>query len=288
MRSGSAPLFEKERCELVTTPEQIQAMVAKACFGKDAHHKFNRDLASFLRENGIAGEDAEAILSSPRRLGLYRRLVRHNVVGVIETMLEATKARLEARSGEGELDRSIAKFLDEAGPKTPHLRDVPSEFLAFIAPHWRANPKLPPWIADYAELELVDFTISIAPRPLPPPPLAEVTADRPLVFGDPRRMVHLAWAVNAVPRDDVHAEPEKRDVTILVYRDSEHASRFLELTPLAGAILERLFEGDALGAAMVNACNAKNHPLDDAVLAGAARLLADLGERGVLLGAREV
>ena len=43
--------------------------------------------------------------------------------------------------------------------------------------------------------------------------------------------------------------------------------------------------GEALGNAMVAACEAKAHPLDDSVLAGAARLLADLGERGVLLGA---
>jgi len=265
-------------------PDIMQAMVARACFGKDA--TFQTDLAGFLRQHGVGGDDAEAILASPRRLGLYRRLVRHNVVGVIETMLEATKARIEARVP-GELDRAIVQFLDEAGPKTPHLRDVPGEFLSFIKPHWRANAKLPAWLVDYAELELVDFTISVAPRPLPPPPLAEVTADRPLVFADPRRMIHVGWAVNAVPRDDVNAEPEKRDVTILVYRDEEHSSRFLELTPLAGAILERLFEGDALGAAMVNACQQKNHPLDDNVLAGAARLLADLGERGVLLGAKD-
>ena len=36
---------------------------------------------------------------------------------------------------------------------------------------------------------------------------------------------------------------------------------------------------------MVEGCAADGIPLDDAVLAGAAKLLADLGERGVLLGA---
>lgn len=279
---------------------RLQGMMASACFGKDADVAFNRDLASFLASHEVPAEDVEALLASPRRLGLYRKLVRHNVIGVIETMLEHTRARLEARVP-GELERSIAAFLDEVGPRTPHLRDVPSEFLAFAAPRWRdriatcdreatgdvAAKRLPPWIVDYAELELVDFTIGVAPRPLPPPPLAEVTADRPLVFADPRRLIHLEWAVHLVPRDDVFAEPEERPVTILVYRDHEHCSRFLELTPLAAAILERLFAGEALGAAMVSACQAKAHPLDDAVLAGAARLLADLGERGVLLGARE-
>jgi hypothetical protein len=264
----------------------MQAMIAKACLGKDADLAFDGDLAGFLAAHGVAKEDAEALLAAPRRLGLYRRLVRHNVTSVIQTMLEHTRARLEARVP-GELDRAVSAFLDEVGPRTPHMRDVPAEFLAFAAPRWRADARLPPWLADYAELELVDFTIGVAPRPLPPPPLAEVGVDRPLVFADPKRLIHLAWAVNEVPRDDLNAEPAERAVSILVYRDAEHRSRFLELTPLAAAILERLFAGDALGAAMVEACEAKAHPLDDAVLAGAARLLADLGERGVLLGARE-
>ena len=266
--------------------ERLQAMMAKACFGKDAGAAFDADLAGFLASHGIAQEDADALLASPRRLGLYRRLVRHNVTGVIETMLEHTRARHE-KVLPGELDRAVSAFLDEVGPRTPHMRDVPAEFLAYAAPRWRADARLPRWITDYAELELLDFTIAVAPRPLPPPPLAEVAIDRPLVFGESKRLIHLGWAVNQVPRDDLDAEPAERPVSILVYRDPEHRTRFLELTPLAAAILERLFAGDALGAAMVAACEAKAHPLDDSVLAGAARLLADLGERGVLLGARE-
>jgi hypothetical protein len=266
--------------------ERMHAMFAKACFGHEADKAFDADLAGFLANHGVSGEDAAALLAAPRRLGLYRRLVRHNVTGVIDTMLEHTRARLEARFP-GELERTVSAFLDEVGPRTPHMRDVPAEFLAYAAPRWRADPRLPRWIADYAELELVDFTIGVAPRPLPPPPLADVAVDRPLVFGDPKRLIHLAWAVHEVPREQLDAEPTERPVTILVYRDAEHRSRFLELTPLAAAILERLFAGDALGPAMVAACAKEAHPLDDSVLGGAARLLADLGERGVLLGARE-
>jgi hypothetical protein len=79
------------------------------------------------------------------------------------------------------------------------------------------------------------------------------------------------------------SDAEARPVSILIYRDPEHRSRFLELTPLAAAILERLFAGETLGQALTNACAS----LDEEVLAGTARLLADLGERGVLLGARD-
>ena len=106
------------------------------------------------------------------------------------------------------------------------------------------------------------------------------------MLADPKRMITLGWAVHELPREDVAAEPEERSVSLLAYRDAQHRARYLALTPLAAAILERLIAGEALGAAMIGACASQGRPVDDAVLAGAARLLADLGERGVLLGAR--
>jgi hypothetical protein len=257
-------------------------MLADACFGESPSFD---ELPGFLERHAIPSEDAEAILASPRRLGLYRRLVRYNLIHVIGQMLERTRARLEARVPGG-FEAAIGGFLAERGPRTCHLRDVPSEFLAWAAPAWRRDPRLPPWLADYAELELVDFTLAVAPRPLPPPPLEEVTAERALVFAEPRTLVHLGWAVHLVPVDDVMAEPEERAVDLLAYRDAEHAARYLDLSPLAASILERLMGGSPLAAAMVDACAARGEALDNAVLAGAARLLADLGERGVLLGAR--
>jgi hypothetical protein len=263
--------------------ERLHALIADACFG-DSEDALAGDLGAYLAKHGVEGEDAEAMLAGdgPRRLGLYRQLVRHNVVNVVSTMLEHTCVRLDAHVP-GEFARTVAAFLAAVGPRTPHLRDVPAELLAWAAPRWREDTRIPAWLVDHAELELVDFTIGVAPRPPAPPPLADVTADRALVFGDPRVIVHLDWAVHERRGE----EPEPRAVHLLVYRDAQHAVRYLELTPLASQILERLFAGRPLAAAMVEACAATGHAMDDSVLGGAARLLADLGERGVLLGARE-
>lgn len=249
--------------------EKIQQLIARACFGPEG---------AALPEDGIDPEDLAAL--DPKRLRLYRRLVRHNVVNVIGLMLPATKKRMDAAV----FDATVDAFMAEVGPRTSHLRDVPSEFVAFAAPRWRADARLPRWIADHAELELHDFTIGVAPRAGEPPPLVDVDAEKPLVFKPPHALVRLSFAVNGLAED---AEPEERPVVILVYRDEQHGSRFLELTPLAGAILERLFAGKPLGEAMTSACAALGFALDENVLGGAARLLADLGERGVLLGARE-
>ena len=258
--------------------ERLQHAFKRACFA--AEPKFDDDLRGFLAASGVAKEDAEAILAAPRRLGLYRKLIRHNIIGVIEAMLPKTQERMNAVAP-GSFESSIAAFLEHEGPRTAHLRDVPSEFLAFATPRWKKDERLPRWLADHAELELIDFVIGVAPRPAPPPPLADVSADLPLVFADPHKLVRLGWSVH----EDTIAE---RDVTILVYRDGEHRTRFLELTRLAGLILERLLAGDALGPAMISACQTMGCALDQAVLEGAARLLADLGERGVLLGAKDV
>jgi hypothetical protein len=76
-------------------------------------------------------------------------------------------------------------------------------------------------------------------------------------------------------------------VTLLAYRDPEHEVRYLELTPLACGIVERLLAGESLGQAVQGAADAAGSALSEAVLAGAAKLLADLAERGVVEGAAE-
>jgi hypothetical protein len=82
-----------------------------------------------------------------------------------------------------------------------------------------------------------------------------------------------------------HEEPRPGDVRLLGYRDSSHSVRWLELTPLAASIVERLVSGESLGEAVERACSdrgvAPARALPDIV-----KLLADLGERGALLGAR--
>ena len=100
------------------------------------------------------------------------------------------------------------------------------------------------------------------------------------------RLLRSAWAVHELPADEKATDPPAaRDVTLLGYRDSASEVRWLELTPLAGDVVSALASGDALGHAVEHACT--SHGIAPAaVLADIAKLLADLAERGVLLGAR--
>ena len=82
--------------------------------------------------------------------------------------------------------------------------------------------------------------------------------------------------------------PEPRRTHLLVYRSPEHEVRYLELTPLAYAITRSLLqECQTLQDAIVGACQAAGEPLTDLVVQGTAKVLADLAERGALLGAED-
>jgi hypothetical protein len=270
----------------VKNEAKVHEMIADACLRARSAEELTTNLRDFLEKHDLDPEDVAAILEAPPRLPLYRRLIRNNLEGVTFKMMPRTRARLNALAN-GAFDASFTAFLDEEAPRTHYLRDVPAEFLAWVTPRWKARADLPRYAADLAAHELVEFAIAAAHVPPEPPPLAEVTLDRALVFAEAVRLMRYDFAVHALAAEaDDTREPEARRTTLLVYRDAEHAVRFLDLSPLAASIVERLLAGETLGAALPPACAEHKAAVSEAVLTDVARILADLGERGVLLGAR--
>jgi len=265
---------------------RIHEMIADACLGTDL--SFETDLRAFLERYQLDAGDVEALLAAPKRLAVYRRLVRHNVLDVVARMLPRTRARMD-RAAPGAFEQSLDAFLAAPSPRTHYLRDVPGEFLAWAAPRWRDDPRLPPFVADLAAYELVHFAVAAAPTEREAKPLDEIALDRALVFSDTVRLARYAFAVHELPTDESDvSDPEAREVTLLAYRDAEHEVRIMALTSLAGAIVARLVAGDVLSVAIEGACAASGADRTPALLSETARLLADLGERGVLLGAARV
>jgi hypothetical protein len=279
--------------------EALERAIADACLGAGAGRELTADLAAFLEARGVSRADVEAILQAPRRLAVYRSLVRNGLSMVVLRMLPRTRARLNAACG-GRFDSDFAAFVDEKGPATHYLRDVPFEFVEWVGARWGADATVPAYIPDLARHELAFFEVASAgavpgageadgTSPTPPGRgrnMGEVALDRPLAFHESTRLVEYAWAVHELSSSEEDTEePSPRDVRLLAYRDPEHDVRWLELTPLAAAILSRLVAGATLAAAVEGACG-DSGVAPAAVLNDVARLLADMGSRGVILGAR--
>lgn len=263
----------------------LQRAIADACLGAHTDDELAHDVRGFLTARGVSPEDVEAILAAPSRLAVYRSLVRNGLSAVVARMLPRTRARMNAACA-GRFDADLARFADEVGPRTHYLRDVPAEFFAWAEPHWRSDAALPPYLVDLATHELTHFAVAASASAGVSESPPEVALHRPLAFAESARVVRYQWAVHELPSDEnTTGVPTRRDVQLLVYRDAAHSVRWFELSPLATAVIECLLAGEALGAAVQAAC-AKHKTAPAHVLPDIARLLADFGKLGVVVGAK--
>ncbi len=105
-------------------------------------------------------------------------------------------------------------------------------------------------------------------RPIGDEP-GELSLDAPVAFVEAVRLMRYDYALHELSEDVAdRTEPTRRPTALFVYRNPEHEVRYLELTPLARAIIERLLDGQALGAAITRRMRRGGHRPHGAVLAG--------------------
>lgn len=216
-----------------------------------------------------------------RRLGVYAGLVAGTVLQAVRNQMAMTCARVSP-----DLLRSLIQdFLAEAPPRSPYLRDVPFEFAMWASGRWGEAGGVPACLPDLARYELLLFAVGTTERGPRPERVEPLAADRAAWLEGTVHLARFRHAVHVLPEEegDVSA-PEIRDVALLCYRDAEDEIRKLELTGAAMEILGRLFEGAPLGRAVEEAARALGRPVDPALIEGISTVLADLSDRGALLG----
>lgn len=219
-------------------------------------------------------------IASPDGSGIYRSLVRRGLADMLRFELPRTAAHLGAR-----WDRDVGRFLDATLPRSRYLRDIASELVAHVGPSWEQDPEVPPFVGDLARWELLAFEVANAPDDPPSSEPTSAALDRGVTFSASMRLFHAAHAVHLLPEDAASTEPPAAQPTALcVYRDADFDMRTLSLTPSAADILARLAAGASLGEAVSRAADSRGVALDGVFLQGAARLLEDLAERGVVRG----
>ena len=264
-------------------PEADPGIVAlyRVCVDPEAVARLAEDADGYLAGLGVAPADRRALLAyGPERLATYRRLVHNRLRNATRGLVPRTVAR----RGEEGFRADFDAFMAERGPRSPYLRDVPGEFLAWVAPRWGADPQLPPYLADFARYELLDYAVANEPAGGEPHTGRPLALDRPLRVDGSVHLERFDYAFHRLPRRvSDRTEPERVETRLCIYRDrSAHRTRYLLLTDFGWELLRRIvLDGAAVEPALRGACEA----LDDAHLATAAELFADLENRGVLLGA---
>lgn len=243
-------------------------------------------LMGLLREHG--GSDfhdaTSASVTVVSRFLLYRDLVHSRFMDA----LEATIPRTIARIGKESMKRDLRDFIQSRATASPYLRDVAPEFVAFASHRWGADESVPKYVSDLAFHELMTIEIAAGLDDEASDPIEVVDLTTRFRFQRAARLVNYQYAVHRLPDDEADRSiPAKGEWQLLGYRDANFRVRFLELTPLAAAVVQWLMTGESLREAIVAACAHVGASMNDEILATISVLLDDLDERGVLVGIRE-
>jgi hypothetical protein len=260
----------------------LEAALGELIFGPPLDAADPSAVGAFLDRHALGGDDRAALEGGElERLLVYRELVRGTLKSALEAAIPRSMARLGAR-----FDVYFERFVTERGSTSHYLRDVTGEFLDFCASEWARDPEVPPYLLDLARHEALHIRVAAA-APEPREARPSLALDEVPCFIEAAVLSRSGYAVHRLPEAlSDRSEPERADTTLLAYRSPEHEVRYLELTPLAAGLLERWLAGETLSSGLTNAAAAASTQIDPALLEATARLLADLSERGVLLGTR--
>ncbi len=259
----------------------LESALAELTLGEEIAVSDAPGILLWLVRHGVEAEDAQALTRDFPRLLVYRKLVRGNFREALRAVMPRSLARLGAR-----FEPYFDEFLRVRPPVTHYLRELTPCFLDFALPRWAVDSSLPGYICDLARHEALQVEVaSLLARPKNNV-AAELSVDEGVEFIDAVRLVHYDWAVHRLPDDETSvALPEREATSLLVYRSPEHDVRYLELGRFAAALLAGLLGRRLpLRAALTEAAQQVGLALDDELLGRAARLLAELAERGALLG----
>jgi hypothetical protein len=251
---------------------------------------FYRDYQVMLRDRILAdqlpGDAFDSLGDQPRRWQAYRRMVRTRFYDVAHHAFE----RLAATIGAERFRSLIDAFLAHAPPRSPYLRDVPGEVVAYAASDWarlQGALGLPDHALDLMRYEWAELDAGYSHEEVSTSEVVPLVMDRPAVLSPTHRLLQLRYAVHQIGTDSGEATQVAAIPTLLcLYRDPKtHEVETLELTPVAFAILAGIEkERVSLTDVVRNASGALHVGVDVAFVEALSALLADLVERGVVLG----
>ena len=259
----------------------LESALAELTLGSEIAVSDAAAILAWLTRHQIEADDAQALTRDFPRLLVYRKLVRGNLREALRATMPRSMVRLGAR-----FEPYFDEFLRVSPPTTHYLRELTPRFLDFALPRWAADSSLPSYISDLARHEALQVEVASQLARPKDYVAAELSLDESVELIDAVRLVQYDWAVHRLPDDETSvALPERATTSLLVYRSPEHDVRYLELGQFAAALLSGLLDRRlTLRAALTEAAQQVGLVLDDELLSRAARLLAELAERGALLG----
>ncbi|HZH43268.1 MAG TPA: putative DNA-binding domain-containing protein [Lysobacter sp.] len=221
-----------------------------------------------------------------RRVAVYRDLVFRNV----ESLLAGNFPVIRALHDDAAWHALVRAFLRDHRAQTPLFTEIAREFQRFL--HGRDD--VAPFLPELAHYEWVELALQIA-EPDADALHAAWHDDDALLDGAPVLSplawpLAYRWPVHRIGPDYRPHEPPPQPTLLMARRESDGEVRFSELSALTFRLLQRLAEMPGLtGRTQLHALADEAGASDRCVfVADGARLLRQLRDSGVLLGANPI
>jgi hypothetical protein len=226
-----------------------------------------------------------ALGANPERWKVYRRMVRARFADSIEHGFE----RLHAVAGADQFREIVWQFLAESPPRSHYLRDIPGEFLQFFERDRDRLTRcyaLPAYALDLARYEWAELETAYSFEETSAAKVGPLAMDRVPVLSPAHRLIDLAYPVHRMGTAGHDETMQAAPFSLCLYRDAKtHEVAVLELTPVTASMLSLMQpRTSTLTEVVQNAAHAVGATVDVAFIEALSTLLADLIERGVLLG----
>lgn len=222
---------------------------------------------------------------APRRLQVYRELVRNTLEGFLRSGFPV----LRACCGELCWRRLVDDFQRDGRCRAPYFLEIGQEFLRWLQEQRVPQPDDPPFLLELAHYEWVELALDVDETDLD-----TIAADRDGdLLARPPVLSPLAWAlayrfpVQRIGAGFQPAFPDAEPNYLLVYRNRADAVRFMAINAATARLLElfRQPEPPCGRDALVQLAAELVHPDPAQLLEFGADLLQQLAAEDVILGA---
>lgn len=212
------------------------------------------------------------------RMAIYQELLFNNVTGFLDACLPICRELL----GERRWRLLQRAFYRDWPSRTPWFRDIPREFVAYLA---ASRQRLPRWLPDLAHYEWIELAVDTSDATVPAHDAAGDLLDGCPQLNPTLHNLAYDWPVHRIGAAYRPRKPQA--VRLLVFRDATDAVRFAEINPVTARLLAVLDEEQGSGrSACLRVAAELNHSSPPAVVAHGAALLDALHRLGAILGTR--
>lgn len=248
------------------------------------------DLPSFQRYQLAFTAHIRDPLRQPRpqgvpvkRMAVYKEIVFNNLFASVSACFPVAQKVIGKRAWL----KLTQAFLREHAANTPIFRQIPEEFLSFLATATSNNqPLLPPYLLSLCHYEWIELLVASMATPSLASekinPTGNLLTEHP-IFTPAMQLLHYDYAVHKI---SPHNKPKQQQSTqLLVYRNAEDHVKFLELNPVTFRLLTLLQQNTNTGKqALTLLANELGETDSEKIIQFGLQLMEELRGQDVIIG----